>query len=1129
MLVRGIIAFSILLQLTAAILSLRLIRVTGRRSAWILIAVAAALMALRRAVVLYALVRGLELNQSGVISEIVALGTSFFMVIGVAGIESLFRNVHRASESLRESEELFRTITEGSLVGVYIVHGDKFRYVNTAMAQIFGYSPDEVIDKLHPIDLTHPDDHALVREQLRLRLEMGIDVHYTLRGLRKDGSSIYCEVLGRGLTYRGQPAVIGTLLDITVRKKAEEEVKARVRQQAAVAELGQRALTGIDIDTLLGDVVAMVAQTLEVEYCIAMQLSMDGKQLLVRAGIDWKDEDIGELSVDTDENTQMGYTLRSGGPVIVEDTAPETRFSTSPFLRERGVVSGLSVTIQGQVQPFGILSVHTTSQHTFTQDDAYFLQSVAGMLASAIVRARTELAVRESEERFRQLAENIDEIFWLVSADETELYYVNPAYERITGRSHETLHANPMAWIEALYPEDRERAVAQLRERDDGDRAESCAAEYRFLHTDGSMRWVWMRTSPVHDDEGKLVSRTGLAVDITELKKIEAAEHEQRTLAEALRDTAAALNSTLEPDDVLDQILDRVGDVVPNDTANLMLVESGIARVARFRGYAEQGIEDWPTEQRFKIEEFHTLKHMYTTKEAICIRDVRERSDWVQLPGLGQTRAYLGAPVCVEGEVIGFLQLDNVEPDSFTDSHIERLCAFADQAAVAIANARLYEESQKRNQRLLLLNEITRAGTAVLDLDELTQILVDLAAKLIGGEACYITLWDAEQGVPIPAAAYGPMRDYYREEVQVHPGEASFTQTVLELGRPLVVENTQDSPHLSPRLRKFLAERGPPRSQLILPLRADERDLGALLLGFNGLHHFTEDEVSWAVQAADLIALAIAKVQAYAELEQRVEERTAQLKMANEHLLTLSRLKDEFVANVSHELRTPIASLKLYHHLLINRSDKRDIYLTQLSREIERLERIIEDLLSLSRMDQRQMPLQFEQVNLNALASRFVSDREALAQERGLSLSLVETPGLPPVQGDQMLIEQVLSILLTNAFNYTPIGGQIEISTKTDWLEGQVWASLSVKDSGPGIPPEERNQIFHRFFRGKAGQESGTPGTGLGLAIAKEILERHNGRIGCTGKGLMRKGATFTIWLPVESSNEGCNSARGAS
>jgi PAS domain S-box-containing protein len=256
--------------------------------------------------------------------------------------------------------------------------------------------------------------------------------------------------------------------------------------------------------------------------------------------------------------------------------------------------------------------------------------------------------------------------------------------------------------------------------------------------------------------------------------------------------------------------------------------------------------------------------------------------------------------------------------------------------------------------------------------------------------------------------------------------------------------------------------------------------------------------------------------------EEELRERTRQLEAANERLdvankrlQALGRAKDEFVSNVSHELRTPISNLKLHTYLLAARPEKRDTYISTLEREVERLEALIEGLLMLSRLDQDRVEMNLVPVDLNVLAEEYVEDRAELAESKGLTLEL--DPQEPPaVRADRNLIGQILSIMLTNAFNYTPSGGHVVVSTYAQQRDNRQWVGFSVSDTGLGILPEEKPQLFTRFFRGNVGRQSGVPGTGLGLAIAREIIERHRGRIEVESEGVPGKGTVFRVWLPAE-------------
>ncbi len=249
-------------------------------------------------------------------------------------------------------------------------------------------------------------------------------------------------------------------------------------------------------------------------------------------------------------------------------------------------------------------------------------------------------------------------------------------------------------------------------------------------------------------------------------------------------------------------------------------------------------------------------------------------------------------------------------------------------------------------------------------------------------------------------------------------------------------------------------------------------------------------------------------------LEELVEQRTTELKAANEQLHLLGRRKDEFVSNVSHELRTPITSIKLRAVLLHRHPDQLNRHLGVIDREVDRLAETIENLLQLSRLDQNRIEVILRRENLNALVGQYVADRALLASDKKLFLTFLGQADLPDVMADAGLLGQVMSIMLTNAINYTPAGGEIRVQTVLRHDGNQPWAGFSVSDTGVGVPLDEQPHLFTRFFRGKMGRISGVPGTGLGLSIAKELVERHSGLIEVESDGVAGHGTIFRVWLP---------------
>jgi two-component system sensor histidine kinase VicK len=234
-------------------------------------------------------------------------------------------------------------------------------------------------------------------------------------------------------------------------------------------------------------------------------------------------------------------------------------------------------------------------------------------------------------------------------------------------------------------------------------------------------------------------------------------------------------------------------------------------------------------------------------------------------------------------------------------------------------------------------------------------------------------------------------------------------------------------------------------------------------------------------------------------------------------LKEVERMKDAFVSNVSHELRTPVTSIKIFLDLLSTATpEQSDGYLATLNRETDRLHHIIEAVLRLSRLDQGRVEPTIKTVDLNDLTARYAADRAPLAENHGLTIELVQESDILLAQADEGLMGQVLSILLTNAINYTPSGGKIVVCTQPGQLGTAQAIRVSVSDTGPGIPPEEQEYLFQRFFRGAAGRDSGKPGTGLGLAIAKEIVDLHGGQIELESEGVPGRGSTFHVWIPAQ-------------
>ena len=290
------------------------------------------------------------------------------------------------------------TIDEGGIVQTF----------NPAAERMFGYSASEVVGR--SVNMLMPEPHhgehdGYIGRYLKTGEAKIIGIGREVEARRKDGRTFPIALAVSEMQVRGERMFTAIVRDITERRRAEEELHARARQQAAVAQLGHKALSGVSMPVLMDEAVNLVGQTLNVEFCKVLELLPDGDALLLRAGVGWKKGLVGKATVPTAAESQAGYALLSSGPVVVEDLRTETRFSGPPLLKDHDVVSGLSVMIHGQKQPFGVLGAHTTRHRRFTPDDVNFVQAIANVLADAIERKRAEVALRESEARHRELFE----------------------------------------------------------------------------------------------------------------------------------------------------------------------------------------------------------------------------------------------------------------------------------------------------------------------------------------------------------------------------------------------------------------------------------------------------------------------------------------------------------------------------------------------------------------------------------------------------------------------------------------------------------------------------------------------------------------------------------------------------
>ena len=278
----------------------------------------------------------------------------------------------------------------------------RITYWNRSAQDLYGFSAEETMGRF-VVDVIPSEAYRERAEQIMLQLRTGRNWSGEFEVRRKDGTIFPAMVTDTPVRDEqgNLVGIIGISTDITERKLAEQEIERRTHQQAVVAELGLRALANDDLQDLMDDAATLVAQTLGVEYAKVVELLPGGQELLMRAGVGWKEGLVGEARESVGEGSEAGYTLHSDEPVIMEDLSTEERFAMTPLLAEHRVVSGMSVVIHGREAPFGALCTHSTSYRSFSEDDVNFLQSVANVLATAIERQGAQERVEDVREAER--------------------------------------------------------------------------------------------------------------------------------------------------------------------------------------------------------------------------------------------------------------------------------------------------------------------------------------------------------------------------------------------------------------------------------------------------------------------------------------------------------------------------------------------------------------------------------------------------------------------------------------------------------------------------------------------------------------------------------------------------------
>lgn len=527
------------------------------------------------------------------------------------------------------------------------------------------------------------------------------------------------------------------------------------------------------------------------------------------------------------------------------------------------------------------------------------------------------------------------------------------------------------------------------------------------------------------------------------------------------------VSASLDLDRALNRTLSLLNEVVRADQGTIMLLSPDDALLHYRAGFGYLSDRTGRSERGLTLKVGEGLAGwVVQNREAALVDDLRRDPRWMSSASSSrQHRSAVVAPLMVADDVIGALMVFSRRESYFTGESLTLIKAIANQVAVAINNARLYELIRDQADRLgaMLRKEQEEASRSQAILESVADgVLVtsfDNRVSFVNASVQLILGSQAEGLVGQPLEAFGRLFG--------EPGQAWIA----------AIRRWSENPTLYAAGETY-AERIELSNNRIALIH-----LAPVIL---------EDDF-------------LGTVSILRDITREVE---------------VDRLKSEFVATVSHELRTPMTAIKGYVEMLMMGAvgavnENQAHFLEIVRNNIDRLNTLVGDLLDVSRIESGKVELAPEELSLEAVVREAAADlqQEIERDKKPMSVSIKAPKSLPPIVADRERLLQILHTLLDNAYHYTPENGAITISLKHMARLSAI--QVEVSDNGVGIAPADQERVFERFFRGENPMVLATPGTGLGLSIARQLVEMHGGRITVKSEGVEGQGSTFSFTLPL--------------